>query len=75
MPSVLVVEQGPEDARGVETGTAEPIDCAVGTDEGRRLQIADQAVLTNGGVAIDGSVLSRRSDFLFAVIVHFAPHH
>src|SRR3712207_1206090 len=56
--TAVVVQQGREDARGVETGTAHPVDGAVGTYEGRRLQVADQAVLTDVWVAVHRCVLS-----------------
>src|SRR5215208_7372163 len=34
VPAAVVVEQGSEYTRGVETGTAEPVDGAVGTHQG-----------------------------------------
>ena len=61
VPSAVVVEQGGEDAWRVETRTAELIDCSVGTDQGCRLQVADQTMRANVGVAIHRNVLSHRS--------------
>jgi hypothetical protein len=58
-----VVEQGGEDARGVETRAAKPIYGSVGTYEGRRLEVADQAVLTDVWVAVHRNVLSSQSRF------------
>ena len=68
VPAAVVVQQGREDARGVETGTAHPVDGAVGAYEGRRLQVADQAVLTDVWVAVHRTLLSSRSppSFCFA---------
>jgi hypothetical protein len=64
VPATVVIEQGREDARGVETGTAEPIDCSVSTDQGCRLQVSDQAVLAYFRVAIHRNFLSSRSGCL-----------
>jgi hypothetical protein len=65
VPAAVVVEQGSEDARGVETRAAKPIDSSVGTYEGCRLQVADETVLTDVGVAIHRNVLSSLSSFWF----------
>src|SRR5215218_6471198 len=72
VPAAVVVEQGCEDAWGVETGTAEPIEGAVCTDQGCRLQVAYKAVLTNCGITIHSNAPSSRSCFLFAPAVHDA---
>src|SRR5215207_4873592 len=64
VPAAVVIEQGREDARRVETRTAEPIDGSVSTDQGCCLQLADQAVLTYFGVEVHRNVLSRRSGCL-----------
>ena len=45
VPPSLVVEQRPEDARRVEPWCAEPVDGAVGGDERRGLEVADEAVV------------------------------
>ena len=45
-----LVEQRGEDARRIEAGAAEPVDGAVGGDERRCLQVADQAVIRDGWV-------------------------
>ena len=46
-----VVEQRGEDARRVEAGAAEPVHGAVRGDERCRLQVADQTVVGDGGIA------------------------
>src|ERR687897_63437 len=61
VPAAVVVEQGREDARGVKTRTAEPVDGAVGTHQGCRLQVADQAMVTNVWVTIHRNFLSSYS--------------
>ena len=61
--AAVMVEQGREDARGVKTRTAEPIDGSVGTDQGSCLQVADQAMVTNVWVAIHRNILSSQSGF------------
>ena len=43
--AALVVEDRGEHRRGVEAGQAEPVDVAVGGDEGGRVEIADDAVV------------------------------
>src|SRR5919112_5439295 len=45
MPTPLVVEDGAEDARGVEGGQAQPVYGAVSTDERRRVQVPDDTVV------------------------------
>ena len=55
--ALLVVEQGPEDARRVEPGRAEPVDAAVGGDEGRGLEVTDEAVVGDERVVRHGAVL------------------
>src|SRR3712207_93605 len=78
VPAAVVVEQGREDARGIETRTAEPIDGSVGTYKGCRLQIADQAVLTDFGVAVHLTFLSHRSGYclspLCISLLEHTPH-
>src|SRR5215210_4727561 len=45
MPALLVVEDGAEDARGVEGGKAQPVYGAVGTDERRRVEVSYDTVV------------------------------
>src|SRR4030081_1250096 len=46
----FAMEERREHARRVEARAAEPVDGAVGCDERRGLQIADQAVVGDGGI-------------------------
>ena len=50
-PALLVIEQGGEHAGRVEARTAEPVDGAVGRDQRGGLEISDEAVLCDLGVA------------------------
>jgi len=52
MAAAVGVQQGREDAGRVEPGTAEPVDRAVPADERCRLQIADQPVVADAGIAV-----------------------
>src|SRR5215208_4411094 len=45
MPTLLVVEDRAEDARGVEGGQAQPVYSPVGTDERRRVEVPDDTVV------------------------------
>ena len=49
--TVIIVQQRAEDTRRVEAGRAEPVDCAVGADECRRLEVADKTVIGDEWVA------------------------
>src|SRR5215203_4492777 len=51
MSALLVVEDGAEDARGVEGRQAQPIDGAVGTDQRRRVQVPDDTVVLDGQIS------------------------
>jgi hypothetical protein len=51
-PAALVgVEDAAEDARRIEARRAEPVDRAVGGDQGDRVHVPDHAVVLDGGVA------------------------
>ena len=45
--AALGIEQGREHARRVESGAAEPVQHAIGADQRRRLQVADEPVIAN----------------------------
>jgi len=59
MTALVRVEQGREHAGGVEPGRAEPVDAAIGGHEGRGLQVTDQPVVTDVGVARQLTLLVR----------------
>jgi hypothetical protein len=50
--ALFLIEQGAEQAGGVETPRAEPVDRAIGADEGHRVQVAHDAVLLDREVAV-----------------------
>jgi len=55
--AVLAVEDGAEDARGVEARAAVPVDRAVGADQGDRVEITDDAVFGDRQIVVDEGVL------------------
>jgi hypothetical protein len=61
--ALVLIQEGTEQARGVEARRAVPVDRAVGADEGDRAQVAHDAVLFDREVAVrradPGSPVSR----------------
>ena len=50
--ALLLIEQAGEDTGRVEPRRAEPVDRAVSRDQRRGLQVADQAVILDGGIRV-----------------------
>src|SRR5829696_2950632 len=76
MPALLVVEDGAEDARGVEGRQAQPVYGAVGTDQRRRVQVPDDAVVLDGQISHLSLTSHRRRPYpyLTAPCMWLAPH-
>jgi len=73
--ALVRVEQGREHAGGVEPGTAEPVDAAVGGHQRCGLQVTDQPVVADLGVARQGTHLVGAGSTAHPGWCHPAAHH
>jgi len=71
-PAPPGVEQGGEDARGIEPRAAEPVEDAVGAHQCRRLQVADEPMIADVRITSHGLLL--RSGYTSTVTSRTAGH-
>ena len=70
MPTLLLVEDRAEDARGVEGRQAQPIYGAVGTDQRRRVQVPDDTVVFDGQIPHSSLPSHRRRPYPYLTAPH-----
>src|ERR671912_294341 len=76
MPTLLVVEDRAEDARGVEGGKAQPVYGAVGTDQRRRVEVPYDTVVLDRQIPHSSLPSKHRCPCLYLTVpyIRLAPH-